>query len=72
MREGLQHQRERLERRMGRVRELLGRALGEWLFIAERGPKSRRPRGAADSAGETFSVGQISVSATVNVSFLIE
>jgi len=28
--------------------------------------------GAADSAGETFSVGQISVSATVNVSFLIE
>ena len=30
------------------------------------------PAGAADSAGETFSVGQISVSATVNVSFLIE
>jgi len=28
--------------------------------------------GAADAAGETFSVGQISVSATVNVSFLIE
>jgi uncharacterized protein YggE len=28
--------------------------------------------GAADAVGETFSIGQISVSATVNVSFLIE
>jgi uncharacterized protein len=31
-----------------------------------------RGDGAADTAGETFSVGQISVSASVNVSFLIE